>query len=57
MRNFNQRLQKLEQATVQEKTAYLWQGFGKSEAEVDAEIADLESKGFTKFIVASWLPQ
>jgi len=56
MRNFELRLRKLEQATAQVATAYLWKGYDKSDAELQVEIEELKGKGFKKFIVASWLP-
>jgi hypothetical protein len=56
MRNFGSRLRKLEQATEQVATAYLWCGYDKSNAELRVEIEELKKKGFKKFIVASWLP-
>jgi hypothetical protein len=45
MRAIESRVQKLEQATAQKTIAMVWWG-EQSEADLEAEVAELEAKGF-----------
>ena len=52
MRNIDMRLRKLEVATAQKAIAFVWWG-QQSEAELQAEIAQREAKGF-RVVVVGW---
>jgi hypothetical protein len=52
MRNIDLRLRKLETATMHKPLAFIWWDL-QSDAELKAEIADQEAKGF-RVLVTSW---